>query len=151
MGEEYRPFEFKHWPTEHKVITQWFGVNPQNYLKFGLPGHEGIDFMAPHGSKIYAVASGKVIQVNPDNGPYGINVRVRHENGYITIYAHLMEAHVKVGDMVDPGQVIALADSTGNSTGDHLHLTLRHEGETLGKYPNNIIDPTEYVKALLAG
>ena len=47
------------------------------------------------------------------------------------------------------GQLIGLADSTGNSFGSHLHLTLKHATETLGKFPNHIVDPTPFVKALL--
>lgn len=144
-------FRFEAWPTEHKVITQWFGARPEFYKKFGLPGHEGIDFVAPLGSKIFAVAPGTVkrVQETDDGNAYGIHVRIQHVDGYETIYGHFKSAIVKTGDAVNAGQQIGIADSTGNSFGSHLHLTLKHAGETLGKYPNHIVDPTPFVKALL--
>ncbi len=144
-------FRFEAWPTEFKVITQWFGTRPEFYGKYGLPGHEGIDFVAPLGSKIFAVAPGTVkrVQATDDGNAYGIHVRISHVDGYETIYGHFKSAIVKVGDQVTAGQQIGFADSTGNSFGSHLHLTLKHASETLGKFPNHIVDPTPFVKALL--
>jgi murein DD-endopeptidase MepM/ murein hydrolase activator NlpD len=69
------------WPTpEPKIITQWYGINPQWYSPFGLPGHEGLDMRSLNGTPIYAMAAGEVIRVetNPNNGPYGIHVRLKH-------------------------------------------------------------------------
>ena len=125
-------------PTEYNVITQHFGVNPQYYAQFGLPGHEGIDFRAPHGTMIFACADGTVYRVETaDNNNYGIHVRIEHADGYKTVYAHLMKPLVMVGDIVRAGEVIGLADNTGNSHGDHLHLTLK-----LGE---RILDPTPFL------
>ena len=144
-------FRFEAWPTEFRIVTQWFGARPEFYGKFKLPGHEGIDFVAPMGTKIFAAAPGTIkrVQATDDGGVYGIQVRIQHVDGYETIYAHLKEAQVKLGQAVAAGDVLGLADSTGNSTGSHLHLTLKRAGFTLGKYPNNIADPTAFVKALL--
>jgi len=141
------------WPTEFPKITQAFGINPQIYRRFGLPGHEGIDFRAPHGTKIFACADGTVSRVDvyagdPNKQPYGNNVRIQHEGGYQTTYAHFLETHVKVGDVVKAGQVLGLSDSTGNSSGAHLHLTLKKAGATdagLTNYPYDIIDPTPFL------
>lgn len=115
------------WPTEYPVITQPFGGNPAYYSRFGMPGHEGIDFKALHGSFIFACAAGKVYRVEgqPDSNNYGIHVRIQHRDGFATIYAHLMMPTVALGDTVVAGQLIGLADNTGNSFGDHLHLTAR--------------------------
>lgn len=143
-----------HYPTESRRVTQAYGANPQIYARWGLPGHEGIDLAASHGSPIEACHGGTVYRVhtNPDNNNYGIHVRVNHvfPNGkkYKTIYAHLVSASVQVGDTVARGQVIGLADNTGNSTGSHLHLTLKEVGATAaGKtnYPGDIIDPTPWL------
>ncbi|GAB4267861.1 MAG: hypothetical protein Kow0080_10270 [Candidatus Promineifilaceae bacterium] len=144
-------FRFEVWPTEYRQINQYFGANPQNYTQFGLPGHEGLDIMAPSGSKIFVVAPGHVksVRTNPTGHNYGIHVRVEHEDGYETIYAHLQEARVQVGQTLKAGDLIGLADNTGNSFGSHLHLTLKKTGESAPGYPGDIIDPTPFLLPLL--
>ncbi|MFZ0544584.1 MAG: M23 family metallopeptidase [Candidatus Promineifilaceae bacterium] len=144
-------FKFYKWPTEFHAITQNFGANPQNYAQFGLPGHEGIDIRASTGSKVFCVAPGEVYQVhtNPSDHNYGIHVRVAHQDGYKTIYGHLEKALVKIGDQVDAGTILGLADNTGNSFGSHLHLTLKKDGAHYLNYPANIIDPTPFLLPLI--
>ncbi len=144
-------FRFLFWPTEYRKITQHFGANPQNYAQFGLPGHEGIDIRAPTGSKVFCVAPGEVYQVftTPTGHNYGIHVRVNHQDGYQTVYAHMQKAFVTKGERVDAGTVLGLADDTGNSFGSHLHLTLKKEGARQGDWPRNIIDPTPFILPLL--
>lgn len=139
------------WPTDYDVITQPFGVNAAYYRRFGLPGHEGIDIRALYHTPIYAAAAGRVYLVYEGGlyHAYGIHVRIRHTGGYKTIYAHLEQALVEVGDKVEAGQVIGWADSTGNSTASHLHLTLKKEGATAAgetRFPDDIIDPTPYLQ-----
>jgi len=135
------------WPTDYDVITQRFGANPQNYARFGLPGHEGIDFRAPHRTNISACADGVVYRVSDgrDGNNYGRHVRIEHADGYKTIYAHMDEPLVEVGDEVKMGQRIGLADNTGNSFGSHLHLSLKREGEVARGYYSNLIDPTPFL------
>ena len=138
------------WPTEFPMITQSFGSNPLIYGEQGLPGHEGVDFRALMGSKVFCCANGNVLEVheNPTAHDYGVHVRVGHEGGYTTIYAHLMQALVTQGQTVGAGDVIGLADTTGASCGNHLHLTLQKEGATeRGEtdYPNDVIDPTPFL------
>jgi murein DD-endopeptidase MepM/ murein hydrolase activator NlpD len=141
-------FRFEAWPAESRTITQKYGANPDYYMKFGLPGHEGVDIRAVRNSKIFAVAQGTVRLVltdprNRDDGGhnYGIQVRITHAEGYETIYAHLSAFNVLPGDSVRAGQQIGLADNTGNSFGDHLHLTLKRHGV--------IIDPTPFLAQVL--
>ena len=123
-------FKFEAWPTEFRKVTQYFGVNPHNYSQFGLPGHDGLDIRAPKGSKIYAVAPGRIKLVvrDPAGHNYGIHVRITHADGFETIYAHLEKALVKEGNRVQAGTVIGLANDTGNSFGSHLHITLKKIG-----------------------
>ena len=147
-------FKFEFWPTNHRVATQKFGVNPANYAGFGLPGHEGLDIKAPHGGAIYAVAAGVVVAVGDDeknkaNGGhnYGRRIYINHADGWQTVYAHLKKRYVEVGATVKAGQLIGEADNTGNSFGDHLHLTLKRPGYTYtnaagNKWPFSIFDPT---------
>ncbi len=144
-------FEFEVWPTDFRVITQHFGVNPRNYDQFGLPGHDGIDIKAPTGSKVYCVAPGEVFLVhdNPRSHNYGIHVRVQHQDGYKTIYAHLERALVKEGQIVKAGELLGTADNTGNSFGTHLHLTLKKDNARVNNWPHNIIDPTPFLLPLL--
>lgn len=154
-------FEFTHWPTAfpgREYITQTFGANPNYYGKFKLPGHEGIDFHAPSGSPIFALAKGMVKEINrtglkPDGAThaYGVFVRIDHEDGYQTTYAHLERALVMVGEWVLGGQLIGLADNTGNikSGSSHLHVTLKRfpTGQPGWKY--NIVDPRPFLQQLL--
>lgn len=143
-------FQFEAWPTEFKVITQHFGVNPGDYAEFGLPGHEGIDLRADIGSKILCVAPGRVSQVHPDNDVhnYGTFVRVQHEDGYESTYAHLQEIRVQPNQTVQAGQILGVAGKSGNVTGPHLHLTLKRKNGTPTIYPHNIIDPTPFLMPL---
>jgi len=143
------------WMTpEPKVITQWYGINPQWYQPYGLPGHEGLDMRATNGTPIYAAADGEVVRVeaNAGSGPYGVHVRILHEVGgeqYKTVYAHFQKPKVDVGEMVKRGDVIGLADNTGNSSGAHLHFTLKHVGKGspwLGV--GDIVNPVPYLPDL---
>ena len=61
------------WPTDHPVITQAFGATPEVYRRWGLPGHDGLDFRAPMNSRVYACADGEVYMVHDGTGghPYG--------------------------------------------------------------------------------
>lgn len=138
------------WPTDYQVTTQGFGDNPNLYRRWNLPGHEGVDFKAPTNSQVYACADGEVYLVHDGSGghPYGIHIRIVHQEGYRTVYGHLNQALVHTGQFVRAGEVIGLADSTGNSAGSHLHLTLKKDGATaagLTPYPYDIIDPTPFL------
>ncbi|MEJ2571118.1 MAG: M23 family metallopeptidase [Anaerolineales bacterium] len=148
-GQKQRPF-YLLWPTDFAVITQEFGAHPEIYGRWGFPGHEGIDFRARPNTNIYASADGQVYEVhtNPDNHPYGIHVRIQHEDGYKTVYAHFAKSLVVKGQMVKAGDVIGKADSTGASVGSHLHFTLKRDGATERDetdYPKDVIDPTPFL------
>nr|MBN1228786.1 M23 family metallopeptidase [Anaerolineae bacterium] len=136
------------WPTDFPAVVQGFGENPELYRRWGLPGHEGIDIRAPINANIYACAEGYVYRIHNGTGghPYGIHVRVRHDGGFRTVYAHLNQVNVRTGQYVQPGDVIGLAGSTGNSDGGHLHLVLKHEGASRQQtgYPGDIVNPTPY-------
>lgn len=146
------------WPAPSpKVVTQEWGKNAQWYKPFGLPGHEGLDFRAPNDVPIYAAATGEVIRVetDPGAGPYGIHVRIQHNHPEATlksIYAHFRRAAVAVGDQVIAGQQIGLADNTGNSSGAHLHLTLKRVDQgSPWMNTGDIVNPTPYLPDLFPG
>ena len=148
-----------HWPTDYKVQTQAFGINPRDYNKFGLPGHEGIDMRAYFNTPIRSVWDGEVSLVGLGTA-YGHQIRIMHiirGNKYESIYAHFSQpSHLSVGDKVQRGEIIGKADSTGNSTGHHLHFGLKQytgekpdtELQNEFDWPSNIVDPTPFFKEL---
>lgn len=144
-------FQFEAWPSEFRVINQVFGANPDFYGRFGLPGHEGLDIKALLNTRIFTVASGKVTKVhnNPNTHNYGNHVRVDHGDGFTTTYAHLQRIDVQLNQQLSGGQQVGLAGSTGNSTGPHLHLTLKQQGNTSSGFPYNILDPSPFLLPLL--
>jgi len=89
--------------------------------------HKGIDFAAPEGSEVVAVASG-IVTWSRDRFGYGKVVEINHGNGLVTRYAHNQKVLVNVGDTVQKGQSIALIGSTGRSTGPHLHFEVLKGG-----------------------
>lgn len=89
--------------------------------------HEGIDFAAPMGTPIHAVAAGIVTWAGPRGG-YGNMVQIDHGDGYSTRYGHASKILVHVGETVQRGDVIALVGSTGWSTGPHVHFEVLKNG-----------------------
>jgi murein DD-endopeptidase MepM/ murein hydrolase activator NlpD len=92
--------------------------------------HKGIDFAAPAGSDVVAVAAGVVTWSGRKNG-YGNVVEVGHADGYTTLYAHNQKNLVEVGDLVKRGQVLAKVGSTGRSTGYHVHFEVMKDGRVM--------------------
>jgi murein DD-endopeptidase MepM/ murein hydrolase activator NlpD len=89
--------------------------------------HEGVDYMVPAGTPVYASAGGVVVfaGLHPQ---YGNMVEIDHGNQIITRYAHASKLLVKVGEVVRRGHEIARVGSTGRSTGNHLHFEVRYRG-----------------------
>jgi murein DD-endopeptidase MepM/ murein hydrolase activator NlpD len=86
--------------------------------------HTGLDFAAAHGSPIYSVVSGEVVETYYD-GAYGNKTVIRDEDGTEWWYCHQDGFLVAPGEYVEAGQQIGAVGSTGNSTGPHLHLEVR--------------------------
>lgn len=86
--------------------------------------HTGLDFAAPSGTPIVAVAGGQVTETGYD-GSYGNKTVITLDDGTEMWYCHQTSFTVKPGDAVRPGQQIGTVGSTGNSTGPHLHLEVR--------------------------
>ncbi len=91
--------------------------------------HEGIDFRASIGTRVYASKTGKVTYAARKGG-YGKTVSIQHEDDFSTSYGHLSRIDVSVGDFVQQGQVIGLSGNTGISTGPHLHFEIRYKGKS---------------------
>ncbi|MGX1809926.1 M23 family metallopeptidase [Nocardia sp. NPDC055321] len=90
--------------------------------------HAGIDIAGPLGSPIYAVAAGTVIEAGPAQG-FGLWVRIRHDDGTISIYGHMYDFFVSAGERVPAGMQIARIGNRGDSTGPHLHFEIVQNGQ----------------------
>jgi len=106
--------------------------------RFRQGGHRGVDLVVPYGTSIYA-ADGGTVEFAGWGGSYGNYVKIKHGNGFETIYAHASSLLVEAGDKVYQGQEIAKVGSTGNSTGNHLHFEISKNGALVNpeSYFNN--------------
>lgn len=118
-------------------FTSGFGGRSDPFGR-GHRRHEGVDLAAPKGTPIYAAADGVVTTAGRESG-YGNVVRVRHEFGFETVYAHQSVIRVKVGQQVSRGERIGDMGSTGRSTGSHLHYEVRVNGQP--------VNPMTYLEA----
>lgn len=96
----------------------------------GIHGYNAVDIGAPIGTSVLSSADGMVIisKAYGWNGGYGSYVVIKHDNGSQTLYAHLSETIVGVGQKVVQGQVIGYVGNSGRSTGPHLHFEIRGGG-----------------------
>ena len=95
---------------------------------YGYVGHGGIDIAAPYASPIIASAPGTVVYSGYTVWGYGRHIIIDHGSGVRTLYGHNSQNVVRVGDVVEQGQVIGYVGSTGNSTGNHCHFEIRIGG-----------------------
>ncbi|APB35267.1 peptidase M23 [Gloeomargarita lithophora Alchichica-D10] len=105
------------WPARG-VMTSGFG------RRWGRM-HQGIDIAAPVGTPVVASAGGTVIFAGWNSGGYGNLVKIWHDNGSVTFYAHNNRLLVRENQQVEQGQLIAEMGSTGFSTGPHVHFEIR--------------------------
>lgn len=109
-------------PVQGKITSKYGNrIHPiSGVLKF----HNGIDIAAATGTAVKAPASGVITKRWTDSSN-GNALQIKHNNGYTTGYAHLSAWNVAVGDKVVKGQQVAKVGNTGNSTGAHLHFTVK--------------------------
>lgn len=127
-------------PYVPRTVTAYSGPVPENAaIGTGLfvwpasgtimqgywTGHQALDIAAYQGAPILAADSGHVVFAGWDDTGYGYTVVIDHGNGFQTLYAHLQEYYVAVGDNVAKGEEIAAMGSTGNSTGPHVNFEIR--------------------------
>ncbi|NIX77248.1 M23 family metallopeptidase [Microvirga terricola] len=106
--------EFR-WPARGRVIAG-FGADG---------GNEGINIAVPEGTPVKAAEAGTVTYAGSEVKGYGNLVLIRHENGYVSAYAHNGSLSVKRGEQVKRGQVIATSGQSGNVTSPQLHFEIR--------------------------
>lgn len=121
------------WPVVGKVVGG-FGPRPDG------THNDGVNLAAPMGTDVHAAESGVVAYAGDELKGYGNLVLVRHDNGWVTAYAHADEILVKRGDRINRGQVIAKVGRTGEVDQPQLHFELRQ-----GQKP---VDPAPFMETL---
>lgn len=121
------------WPVMGKVVGD-FGPRPDG------THNDGVNLAAPMGTDVHAAEGGVVAYAGDELKGYGNLVLVRHDNGWVTAYAHAEEILVKRGDRIRRGQVIAKVGRTGQVDQPQLHFELRQ-----GQKP---VDPTPFMERL---
>ena len=89
--------------------------------------HYGLDIDTEKGTLIKAAAKGEVLEITEDK-MYGRNIKIKHQDGTITVYAHCSKMYQVEGSKVDQGDIIAEVGDTGYSTGTHLHFEIWKNG-----------------------
>ncbi|HCC06963.1 MAG TPA: hypothetical protein DEP72_02175 [Clostridiales bacterium] len=113
-------------------ITSRFGEQRDGH------SHQGIDIANDTGTSIYAAGNGTISETGYDAGGYGNYIKIKHSNGFETLYGHLSKIKVSEGQKVTKESKIGLMGNTGRSTGSHLHLEVIKNGTKL--------NPLNYVK-----
>lgn len=103
-------------------ISQYFGANPNYYKKFGLAGHEGVDWALPTGTKLLAPFDNNIVIRTGWDASYGYYVVVwDNVQRCASWFCHLSRIYVTPGQRIKKGTVIGLSGNSGNTTGPHLH------------------------------
>ena len=126
------------WPVESGWLSSPFGLRSG----FGSSNHQGVDIANDAGTAIMA-ADGGVVLFADDYFGFGLLVKIQHENGDVTYYAHCSELLVSEGERVAQGQVIALIGCTGVASGNHCHFEV-HPGGGDAADPMDYLPPCPY-------
>lgn len=114
------------WPADG-TVTSRYGYRTATV---GSTNHKGLDISGKNGDAIYAADGGEVIYSGYD-GRFGRVVRILHESGVITVYAHCSSLLVDRGDIVEQGRIIAGMGMSGTASGVHLHFEVIINGENV--------------------
>ena len=118
-------------PIDGARLSSNFGMRKHPILGYSKM-HKGVDFAAPKGTPVYAGGNG-IIEYVGYNGGYGKSIRIRHNNAYKTVYAHLLgfQKGISKGKRVNQGDIIGYVGSTGSSTGPHLHYEILFQNKQI--------------------
>lgn len=118
----------------HGEITSEFG--PRVHPITGKDSfHTGIDIGVPEGTRVNASAGGIVTEAG-NSDIYGNFVKIKHDDTYVTFYAHCSEITVETGTVVRQGECVALSGNSGRyTTGPHLHFEVQQNGESVNPRP----------------
>ncbi len=129
QGKALVQSEFLPAPVKYKRISDKFSLHRWHPILHIWRPHLGIDYAAPTGTPVRAVASGRV-SFEGWGGGYGNVVMIHHDNKFQSLYAHLSKFNplVKDGKWVQQGEIIGYVGATGLATGPHLHFGLYEYG-----------------------
>lgn len=119
-----------HAPVADAIVYSAFGDARQR-SGGRVASHGGVDLAAPHGTPVHAAGDGEVVFSGwgyHGSTRWGLLVAIDHGEGWTSLYAHLSDAEAQVGDRVRGGEAIGHIGTSGNATGPHVHVELRHEG-----------------------
>jgi murein DD-endopeptidase MepM/ murein hydrolase activator NlpD len=125
-------------PISNKDLTRTasgFGLRIHPIYKI-TKFHYGMDFTAPAGTDVFTTGNGVVVAVQSSQRGLGKHIIIDHGFGYISIYAHLNNFNVRVGQKVQRGDIIGYVGSTGQSIANHLHYEIKLNGIN--------VDPVNY-------
>lgn len=114
-------------PLDTLKVTSSFGFRT-NPISGNGGMHNGVDYGAPIGTPAWAIASGTVVGAGW-MGDCGNGVKIKHDNGYTSVYCHFSSVSVHVGETVHQKEMVGRVGTTGASTGPHLHFGLQKEGK----------------------
>ena len=114
------------WPADSRQINSPFGFRRDPFTGKAAH-HNGIDIDGEEGEPVYASADG-IVESAGDNGPHGLQIVIRHNDRYATVYSHLGAIRVEAGQAVKQGEPIGEIGSSGRSTGPHLHYEILLDG-----------------------
>ena len=109
--------------------------------------HNGIDLAANY-ENVYSVLDGIVTETGWDNNGGGNYIKINHFNRFETAYLHLSEIYYRVGEFVKAGFIIAKSGNSGNSTGPHLHFSVKEFGQSIN--PSHFLNDLIKVNQLIA-
>jgi murein DD-endopeptidase MepM/ murein hydrolase activator NlpD len=130
-------------------VASGFGLRIHPIYKI-IKFHSGMDFTAPAGTGIYASGNGIVAVVQSSQRGLGKNIVIDHGFGYSSIYAHLSNFNVRVGQKVQRGDVIGYVGNTGTSIANHLHYEIKLNGANVDpvNYYFEDLSPAEYERVI---
>jgi murein DD-endopeptidase MepM/ murein hydrolase activator NlpD len=132
-------------------VASGFGYRTDPFTK-ATKFHFGMDFTAARGTPVYASGDGKVIRADNRATGYGNHIRIDHDYGYKSLYAHLYKFNVRPGQLVKRGDLIGFVGSTGRSEAPHLHYEIFKDGKRINPinfYYGNLT-PEEFASMLRA-
>lgn len=134
---------FKNYPNK---VTQKYkkGIHNGIDLVANINGKSGFDYLIAHSDGVIVSCRNDYNKTDKTGNSYGNYVKIKHDNGYYTMYGHIKynSVIVKNGDKVSKGQIIGYMGNTGHSSGAHVHFEIRNEKDVR-------IDPTPYLDSEL--